>query len=331
MVKQEGSIIQAGYSLGSLLRVEQVLECSRILARYRPDSVWIPETWGMENFAMLAAVSRVLPGPQIGSSIINIYSRSPSLVAMGAATVDVISGGRLILGLGTSSPPIVSDLHGAAFELPLERMREYIDVIRMATSGQKIDHNGRLFRLKGFRLLVPPHRERIPIYVAAVNRGMVDLAWEKADGTILYLRPIDEMRRTIPKMQSRRRIRVCCQLITAVSLDPEKARSRARTTLAFYVAVGSIYRRFLAANGFQEETESILEEHRRSGLGRIASLVTDRMLDSLTVCGTPDECTKKMQAFADAGVDLPIAQFNPVGDVPESMELAARTFLGEPR
>ena len=224
MVKQERSIIQTGYSLGSLLRVEQVLECSRILARYRPDSVWIPETWGMENFAMLAAVSRVLPGPQIGSSIINIYSRSPSLVAMGAATVDVISGGRLILGLGTSSPPIVSDLHGAAFELPLERMREYIDVIRMATSGQKIDHNGRLFRLKGFRLLVPPHRERIPIYVAAVNRGMVDLAWEKADGTILYLRPIDEMRRTIPKMQSRRRIRVCCQLITAVSLDPEKAR-----------------------------------------------------------------------------------------------------------
>ena len=331
MVKQEGSIIQTGYSLGSLLRIEQVLECSRILARYRPDSVWIPETWGMENFAMLAAVSRVLPGPQIGSSIINIYSRSPSLVAMGAATVDVISGGRLILGLGTSSPPIVSDLHGTAFELPLERMREYIDVIRMATSGQKIDHNGRFFQLKGFRLLVPPHRERIPIYVAAVNRGMVDLAWEKADGTILYLRPIDEMRRTIPKMQSRRRIRVCCQLITAVSLDPEKARSRAKTTLAFYVAVGSIYRRFLAANGFQEETESILEEHKRSGLSRIAGLVTDRMLDSLTVCGTPDECTKKMQAFADAGVDLPIVQFNPVGDVPESMELAARTFLGERR
>lgn len=316
-----------GCSLGSLLTIDQVMKCSGILARYRPDSVWIPETWGMENFAMLSAVSQVLKLPRIGSSIINIYSRSPALVSMGAVTVDTLSRGRLILGLGASSPPIVEGLHGQEFAHPLERMREYVEIIRKATSGATIDHDGRFFRLGGFRLLVRPFRNSIPIYVAAVNRGMLDLAWSEADGTILYLRPLDELRRTVPRMQSRRRIDVCCQLITAMSQDSEKARNRARSTLAFYVAVGRIYCRFLARNGFRKETESILEGYHKSGLKGIGELVPDRMLDSLAVCGTPDECVGKMAEFAAAGVNTPIIQFNPVGDVSESMDLVARTLL----
>lgn len=315
-----------GYSLGSLLTVDQVVGCSKILARQKPDSVWIPETWGMESFAMLAAVSRTVRHARIGSSIVNIYSRSPALVAMGAATLDALSDGRLILGLGASSRPITQNLHGVGFKRPLARMREYIEVIRLATSGQKIDHSGEFFTLSGFRLLLRPIRERIPIYVAAVNQGMLDLAWEVADGVLLYLRPPAEMLKMIDEMQSKRRITVCCQVITAVSRDAEAARRRARATLAFYIAVGSIYRRFLAENGYGSETRGILDRYRRSGLDGAAAAVPDDMLDDLTVCGDPSECAMKMARIARAGVDIPIVQFNPVGDVYGSMRLAAHTF-----
>ena len=91
------------YSLGSLLSIDEVLVCAKKLEQIKPDVMWIPETWGMENFSMMATASRENNFSKIGSSIINIYSRSPNLIAMGASTVDTISNGRLILGLGTSS------------------------------------------------------------------------------------------------------------------------------------------------------------------------------------------------------------------------------------
>jgi len=94
--------MRIAYSLGSLLTVNQVLECSEILSHTNVDTIWIPETWGMEHYSMFGAVSQKALEPKIGSSIINIFSRSPSSIALGAATVDTLSTGRLILGFGTS-------------------------------------------------------------------------------------------------------------------------------------------------------------------------------------------------------------------------------------
>ena len=88
--------MRIGYSLGSVLSIDQVLSCANTLSNYNPDTLLIPETWGMENFSMLSAVGQRLKKPKIGSSIINIYSRSPALIAMGAATVDTITNGRLV-------------------------------------------------------------------------------------------------------------------------------------------------------------------------------------------------------------------------------------------
>ena len=104
-------------SLGSLLSINHVLECSQILSKTSVETIWIPETWGMENFSMLSAVSQKAPTKKIGSSIINIFSRSPASIAMGAATVDTISNGRLVLGLGTSSTSIVENFHGYGFKI----------------------------------------------------------------------------------------------------------------------------------------------------------------------------------------------------------------------
>ena len=119
---------------------------------------------------MLTTVAQLAKKPKIGSSIINIFSRSPALIAMGAATVDTVSNGRLVLGLGASSEPIIQEWHGFHFERPVQRMREYVEIIRLALSGQKVNYNGKLFQLKNFTLLIKPPRKEIPMYLAAVDR-----------------------------------------------------------------------------------------------------------------------------------------------------------------
>jgi len=316
-------------SLGSLLSVNEVLECSKILSKTNVDTIWIPETWGMENFSMLSAISSNTTCQKIGSSIINIYSRSPSTIAMGSATVDVLSNGRLVLGLGTSSLPIVETFHGYAFENPLQRMKEYVEIIKLVLTGKQINYKGDIFNLKNFTLLIKPKRNHIPIYIAAVNQKMVNLAWSIGDGVIFYLRPINEMKKTITEMQSKRKVDVTCQVITCVSEDSDEAIQRAKKTIAFYISVGNVYRDFLAKNGFKNETESIFTEFEKSGFKLNHDLVTDSMLQSLAISGTPNECKKQFKKFTEVGIDLPIIQFNPVGDTLESFKLFKNTFLEE--
>lgn len=319
-------MMRLGYSLGSVLSINEALNCASTLSKYSPDTVWVPETWGMENFSMLTAVSNNLKNSKIGSSIINIYSRSPTLIAMGAATVDTISNGRLVLGLGTSSLPIVEEFHGQNFENPLTRMSEYVQIIKKSLSGEKIDFNGKIFSLKNFSLLIKPPRKNIPIYLAAVNQKMVDLCWKIADGVIFYLRPLKELETTIQKMQSEREIDVSCQLITCMSNDADEAVERVKKTLAFYISVGEIYRKFLAKNGFENETKNIFEEYKKSGLKSNYELVPESMLEQLCIYGTPSDCIKKLKQFHNAGINLPIIQFNPVGDVTESFNLLTSTL-----
>ena len=316
-------------SLGSLLSVEQVIECTKMISETNIDSIWIPETWGMENFSMLGAVSSETKSQKIGSSIINIYSRSPSTISMGAATTDTLSNGRLILGLGTSSVPIVEDFHGGKFETPVQRMREYVEIIRLSLSKKQINYSGKIFNLKNFTLLIKPKRQSIPIYLAAINQRMVNLAWELGDGVIFYLRPLDEMKKTISKMQTERKIDVACQIITCISNNSEEAIQRAKKTLAFYISVGKVYREFLAKNGFENETNNIFEEFKKSGFKSNHELITDSMLNSLCISGSPEEAKVQLEKFRNTGINLPIIQFNPIGNPIESFSLLKKTLLDE--
>lgn len=317
-------------SLGSLLTVPEVVSCARAAEAAGADTVWIPETWGMECFAMMGAVSQATRAPRIGSSIINVYSRSPALVAMGAVTADALSGGRLMLGLGASSGPIVRGLHGMGYDSPLSRVREYVEVVRLACSGARMEHKGRHYGLSGFRLLVRPVRERIPVYLAAVGPAMVSLAAELADGAILYLRPLREVRGASARLRAKNAsLDVAMQIVTAVSHDEGAALERAKSTISFYVAVGSAYRGFLARNGYAREAGEIHGEYRRTGQARQPQLVPDAMARELAIFGAPEECRRQLARFVAAGVSHPILQFNPVGGVTESFGLFAEVIGGE--
>ena len=318
--------MRLSYSLGSLLTINQIIECSKKLNMLKPDTVWIPETWGMENFSMLSLASKENNFSKIGSSIINIYSRSPSLIAMGAATVDTISNKRLILGLGTSSQPLVEDFHGDKFERPLKRMKECVEIIRLILSGKTVNYSGEIFSLKNFSLLIKPPRNVIPIYLAAVNQKMVELTWKIADGVIFYLRPKSEIKSTLARMQNQKKIDVSLQIITCVNEASEKSMIRAKKTLAFYVSVGKIYREFLASNGFENETKNIFEEYEKNGLQNNHEFVPESMVNELCIAGTSDECRSQLKQFRETGIDLPIIQFNPTDNVEDSFDLVTSTF-----
>lgn len=321
--------MRLGFSLGSLLSVDEIAYCAQVLNDHPIDSIWVPETWGMDCCSVLSSVSNIAKKPKLGSSIMNIYSRSPALVAMSAVTIDTVSNGRFILGLGTSSKPIVQEWHGLKFENPVQRMKEYVDIVRLVVSGDKVSYDGQIFHLKNFSLLIKSPRTQIPIYLAAINKKMVDLTWNVADGVIFYLRPLSELKTTITQMQSRRKIDVTCQVITCVSDDAEKAILRAKQTIAFYVSVGKVYREFLESNGFQKETSAIFEEYAKNGLRNTHFFVTDDMMNSLSACGNPDDVRRQISKFVEAGVNLPILQFNPVGKVQTSFELLVKTLQSD--
>ena len=210
-------------------------------------------------------------------------------------------------------------------------MEEYVKIIRLIFAGKIINYSGEFFTLKNFSLLIKPPRNNIPIYLAAVNQKMVELAWNVADGVIFYLRPKNELKSTLTSMQAKKKIDTSIQIITCVHPDSEKAINRAKKTLAFYVSVGKIYREFLASNGFENETKNIFEEYKKTGLKNNSELVPESMVKELCISGTPDECKKQLQGFYETGIDLPIIQFNPIDNVQESFDLVTSTFSEESR
>lgn len=320
-----------GYSLGPLLSMREILLCAKMADQQENvDSLWVPESWGRESFATLGAISQVTRKVSLGTSIINIYSRTPAIVAMAATTLDMLSDNRTIIGLGASTAAIVENWHGLKFNRPASRMKEYIECLRLMTRGEKVKYNGEFFKINNFKILHQPQRANIPIFMAAVNKKMVSMASKLADGILLYLRPLEELKRTATELKQATKgksFEIACSFICAISnKEPEKARARAATTLAFYIAVGEYYSKFLADNGFKIEVEEITAEYRKAGADNAAKYVSDRMLSSLVICGSSEECRESLSKFLSTGITLPIIQFNPIGDSESSFKEMLSAF-----
>lgn len=187
-----------------------------------------------------------------------------------------------------------------------------------------------VFQSKQFQDHAPTAAKADPDLCGGSQQKMVSLASELADGVLLYLRPLDELKRTVDELKqitNGRNFEIAASFICALSdEEPEKARERAAKTLAFYVAVGKYYSRFLSENGFRSEVEAIISAYGKDGASSAAKLVPDRMLDSLAICGSGEECRKSLVRFMSAGVTLPIIQLNPVGDSESSFREMLSTF-----
>ena len=287
------------------------------------DEVWVPETWGFDAPSLMGAIAARTTRIDIGT-VLPVYSRSPALIAQTAAGVDALSGGRALLGIGTSGHQVVEGWHGVAFARPLAELREAVSACRTVWQRDLLEVDGpRPVPLPGgtgqaLRMITRPVRPDIPITLAAMAPGGVRLAAEVADRWWpLFVTPeaIDGMwagplaEGTALRDTSRGPLAVMASAVCCVGQgdEAEAARAAARREIAFYVGLmGSQARNYyaaaVAAMGFADEAAAIQGTALGGDHRAAAALVTDQMLDALAIIGDAAHVRDRLAALADSGV-----------------------------
>ncbi|MDP6454774.1 MAG: LLM class flavin-dependent oxidoreductase [SAR202 cluster bacterium] len=270
------------------------------------------EAWGEDAFTSLAQLAALTSRIRIGTSIVPVFARSPANLAMTALNLDVMSEGRFFLGLGASGKLVIEDFHGEKFRKPLTRMREYIDIIRKAMRGERLDHDGEFFHTQRFRMRFPAFRPDLPIYIASLSPPSLRMTGELADGWLpIYLAP-SRMDAAVAELKAGAEdagrslddIAISPQVSIYVTDDIDAAVERERPHIAFYLGgMGVFYHQYFTRIGFGEDADRVREAYLARERDRAAELVTDEMVHATTIIGNPQQCRDQMQTFFDAGVD----------------------------
>jgi coenzyme F420-dependent oxidoreductase len=296
------------------------------------DRVWMPETWGRDAVSVLATVAERTSDVGIGTSITNVYSRSPALVGQTAATLQELSDGRFRLGLGPSGPILVENWHGVEYERPLRYTRETIDVVRAVLSGETVTYDGDFFSLSGFRLRCDPPEPTPAVDAAALGPKAVELAGRFADGWHALLVTPDGLAERLGALERGAElgdrdpedVRVTLSVTACVHEDGDEARDLVRNHLAFYVgAMGTFYRDALAGQGYDDTAHAVAREWGTGNPEAAKAAIGDDLLDDLAVAGTPDEARAQLSRFRGfEGVDAVAVGF-PRGAEPETLTRTA--------
>ena len=285
------------------------------------ESFWTGESWGRDAFTVLTMLACHTERVRLGTGIVTVYSRTPGLIAQSIASLDCISGGRAILGLGTSGRIVIEDWHGVKFDYPVSRTREYIDIIRMALAGERVNYEGRFYQLKRFRMGVAPIQERIPIYIASLGQRNLELTGEIADGWLpiwTHCEKLPEIKTPLLSAasgagRSGGEVTTAPQILSCATSDDEtraRALGQARAHMAFYIGgMGRYYYDLFCRYGYQSTGDEVRRAWAEGDRGAAANAITDEMVDSITAIGTPDECRHKMERFRANGVDMPMVAF----------------------
>lgn len=293
------------------LSVESVGELARLAESLGYHSVWIPETWGVDAVSLLAVLVRETKEIHLASGILNVYSRSAALIAQTAATLQNLSQGRFLLGLGTSGPIVVEDWHGVPYHAPLQRTRDYVTAIRLALRGERVNVAGEQLHLKNFRLLNPPSVP-VPIYIAALSPKNVRLAAELADGWLPIFAPRGRMNALLEDLQAgARRAGKNAGTIDVAAYVPvligPSAERLLRQQLAYYVgAMGTFYARFVGRLGFEQEVSEIRGKWQSGDRIGAVRAVPDELLATTTLGSDPETARRRIRQYRGEGVALPI-------------------------
>lgn len=290
-----------------------IIERVKIADAAGVHSVWIPEAWGRDAFTILAVLAYETKQIRLGTGIVNIYSRTPAALAQHFATLDELSGGRMIIGLGTSGAQVIEHFHGVPFEPPRTRLKEYIEIINTLMKGEKLNYQGKLFNLqRGFTLRFQPVRDQIPIYLATLNAKSLKLTAELADGWLPIWLPMKKLKAEIDAVRSMSMavgrpadaVSVRAPSTVAVTTHVDKARAAHAGTAAFYIGrMGVYYAAQLTRLGHGETVEKVKGAW-QNGSRAAAETVTDELVDETFCAGSVEECLDRMQAQEECGVDV---------------------------
>mgnify|MGYP001824276228 FL=1 len=298
------------------------------------DSFWIPEAWGYEIFSLLTEIAVNTKQIKLGTGIVNCFSRSPGLLAMNAATVDDISEGRLILGLGTSGQRVIEGFHAREFKKPLTQLRDVIRVTKTLLAGKKINESGaKLHDYRPFDLAMSPVRADLPIYVAALKQKSITSIGELADGWIPTFWPYTELKRGHEWIaegaakSGRDPSEITTAPFTTVIPLGDAGIKEARQIVSFYIGgMGDYYKELLSGFGYADECKRVEELYRdRATRSQAPDAVTDDMIEALTIAGDPKHCIEELARRREFGIDLPI--LNLPSNLPwEMVEMFIRTM-----
>ena len=252
------------------------------------------------------------------------------VASLSAGTLDQLSGGRFILGLGSSSHAIIGDWNGVPFENPLGHVRESVEIVRQALSGGKTDYQGEFFRSKGLRLGSRPTKP-MRIYLAALREKMLHLAGELGEGLIINFQPASAMPQILDAYRAGAQAagrdgsgdEVVCRFQVAVTDDRAKARALVRMAFGGYLAA-PVYNKFLAWCGFPEESDAIAQAFANRDREGVATAIHDELIDRIAIIGSPDECREQLAGFVAAGVTTPVLA--PIATSPDEALRVFETF-----
>lgn len=296
------------------------------------EYISVGEAWGTETCTMVAALLARSQRIRIGTGIISLYLRPPTLTAMQGATLDLIAPGRVCLGLGVSTRNI-NAFHGVPWDFPVSRTREYVTILRRVLAGEKVTYEGKFYQPRGFQLSMAPPK-KLPIYLAAVNPHMLQLAGEIADGVLLAWIPASQVPHSIAEIEkgaqqagrSLADIDIGCYIHTAVTTDRELTIKQLRRVLVGYCQANTYiqgFRRF----GYSDILEEVHGHWRAGDRAGAEKAIPESMVEDLYVFGTPDECRAHIDRFSKAGLQLPVLAVPPSSRAtPEDFHKLIETF-----
>ncbi len=305
------------------------------------DSVWAAESWGTDAVTVLTWMAASTTRIKVGSAIMQIPGRTPANTAMTAATLDLMSGGRFILGLGTSGPQVVEGWHGEPWGKPLVKTREYIEIVRMALRRDVLEHEGEHYRIpydgpgatglgKPLKMMLRPLRADIPIYLAAIGPKNVALAAEIADGWLpIFVHPErfgDAFGDSIASAPAGFEIAATATVL--VGDDVQALRDSIKPHLALYVggmgAKGkNFYNSLMGRYGWEAEAAHIQELYLDGKQREAIAAVPDELVDAVSLVGPKERIRDRLEAWRES----PVTTLMVGSPQPEALQVLAELLL----
>jgi F420-dependent oxidoreductase-like protein len=307
-----------GLGLSSQDQLEIVQEAEKL----GYDSVWAAEAYGSDTATVLAWLAGQTSKIRLGAGIFQMPARSATMTAMTAATIDQLSGGRMIIGIGSSGPQVAEGWHGQRFAKQLQRTREYVAVVRMALARERVEFKGETLELplpdgpgKALKLTISPVQERMPIYLAAIGPKNTALAGEIADGWIPTLFSPEHVSELRPLLQegagragrSLDGFDIAPTVNVFVTDDLKAARDAMRPFIALYVGgMGSrkqnFYNNLVCRYGFEEQAKAIQDFYLEGKREEAMAAIPEALIDQVSLCGPRDVVRERLAVYRDAGV-----------------------------
>jgi F420-dependent oxidoreductase-like protein len=309
-----------GLGLTAQEQLELVLEAEKL----GYDSIWTAEAYGSDAATILAWMAQATSRIKLGSAIFQMPGRSAAMTAMTAATIDQLSGGRMLLGIGSSGPQVAEGWHGQRFGRQLQRTREYVEVVRMALARQRLVYKGETLELplpdgpgKALRLTIAPVQERMPIYLAATGPKNTTLGAEIADGwipTLFSPEHVGEFRPLLEEGFARagggksfEDFDIAPTVNAFVTDDLDSARDAMRPHIALYVGgMGSrkqnFYNQIAQRYGFEDAAREIQDLYLDGKRDEAMAAIPAQLIDKISLAGPPDVVRERLAIFRDAGV-----------------------------